>query len=255
MHFDPWTFGLQAANFLILVWLLQRFLYRPVLAIIAERQAQARKRSDEVEAARKAVEAERQALQAQAQALQAERDGALAATRQAGEAERKALLDKARAEGESIRAEAQDAFERERAELVRQAGRDAARLASAVARRLAGESAAPAIQDQMLALVRQDVAAMDAEARGRIAGRLGAGGGGVTVVTALELEPEARTRFADGLAEALGAAVAPEFRTDPALIAGVEVRFPYTILRRSWAESLKRIEAELTDDEPAAAVA
>jgi len=38
MNFSWWTFALQAANFLILVWLLRRFLFKPVGAIVARRK-------------------------------------------------------------------------------------------------------------------------------------------------------------------------------------------------------------------------
>jgi len=34
MHFDWSTFALQTVNFAILVWLLHRFLYRPVLRLL-----------------------------------------------------------------------------------------------------------------------------------------------------------------------------------------------------------------------------
>ena len=38
MHIDLWTLGLQAINVLVLVWLLARFLFRPLTAIIAQRR-------------------------------------------------------------------------------------------------------------------------------------------------------------------------------------------------------------------------
>src|SRR5271169_6452619 len=38
MNFSWWTFALQAVNFLILIWLLRRFLFKPVSAIVARRQ-------------------------------------------------------------------------------------------------------------------------------------------------------------------------------------------------------------------------
>jgi F-type H+-transporting ATPase subunit b len=38
MLIDWFTVGAQAVNFLILVWLLKRFLYRPVLAAIDARE-------------------------------------------------------------------------------------------------------------------------------------------------------------------------------------------------------------------------
>ena len=43
MHFDWSTLILQTINVLVLLWLLRRFLFRPVAAIIAQRQAAAEK--------------------------------------------------------------------------------------------------------------------------------------------------------------------------------------------------------------------
>lgn len=41
MRLDPWTLVLQAVNALVLAWLLARFLFRPVMAVIARRRADA----------------------------------------------------------------------------------------------------------------------------------------------------------------------------------------------------------------------
>ncbi len=40
MPFDWATFGLEILNFLVLVWLLARFLYRPIIGAIAKRKAE-----------------------------------------------------------------------------------------------------------------------------------------------------------------------------------------------------------------------
>ena len=39
MEFDGTTFALEIINFLVLVWLVQHFLYQPGTAAIAQRQA------------------------------------------------------------------------------------------------------------------------------------------------------------------------------------------------------------------------
>lgn len=38
MTIDPFTFALEIVNFLVLLWLLHRFLYRPIQEAIAERR-------------------------------------------------------------------------------------------------------------------------------------------------------------------------------------------------------------------------
>ena len=52
MNFDWTTFALEAINFLILVWLLKRFLYRPILDAVARRQAAVARTLADAEAAR-----------------------------------------------------------------------------------------------------------------------------------------------------------------------------------------------------------
>lgn len=39
MDFDWTTFILEIINFLILIWILKHFLYRPVLKVISERRS------------------------------------------------------------------------------------------------------------------------------------------------------------------------------------------------------------------------
>ena len=39
MHIDWWTLALQTVNVLVLIWILARFFFRPVVDIVAKRQA------------------------------------------------------------------------------------------------------------------------------------------------------------------------------------------------------------------------
>jgi len=255
MHFDPWTLGLQAANFLVLVWLLHRFLYRPVLGIIAARQAAANKLTADLATEKQAAEALRQELEAEHAAIAQERDAALRNAHEAADAERKTLLAKARAEADDLRSEAQTAFDRERADAVRSMGQDAAGLAVSIARRLLRETPAATVQDRMLDLICGDVESLPADAKRQIGERLAAGDGVVKVITAAPLDEHAARRFTDSLVKALGASTDLALQVDPDLIAGVEVHFPFTVLRRSWSEDLKRIQSELAHDDRAANVA
>ena len=50
MRIDWWTLGLQTVNVLILVALLARFLFRPVVAVMDERRAAAAKLISDAEA-------------------------------------------------------------------------------------------------------------------------------------------------------------------------------------------------------------
>jgi F-type H+-transporting ATPase subunit b len=129
MRIDWWTLALQTINLVVLVWLLGRFLLRPLAGIVAERQAAARRLLDDAEAARAAVEAERQSLAGEREAIAAGKAAALAEADREAEARRKALLDAAHAEADGIRDEAQG----EAARILAGAERDIGRRAGALA--------------------------------------------------------------------------------------------------------------------------
>jgi F-type H+-transporting ATPase subunit b len=255
MRLDFWTLALQAANFLVLLWLLQRFLYRPVLRVIAARQAAADKLTAELKAEKSAAQSMRGELEHEKQATAAAREQVLTAARAEAEAERKTLLENAKRTADDLAAQSRAGLERERAELVKTIGGDAARLATAIVRRLLRDSGGEALQRRMLELVVEDLRAMPAEAKQRIRERLAAPASPVEVVTASPLSASAARSFTSQLAELVGAPVTPSFRVDQGLLAGVEVHFLFTVLRRTWSDELQRIEAELKHDDAAQTLA
>ena len=68
------------------------------------------------------------------------------------------------------------------------------------------------------------------------------------VVTAAPLRKDEMEHVRDTLNAALGLELSFRFRVDPALIAGVELRSPDTIVRNSWRADLDRIRKELDGD-------
>jgi F-type H+-transporting ATPase subunit b len=79
MHLDWWTIGLQTINFGILVWLLYRFLYKPVLTMIDARKAEVRRQFDTVRDFEAKANAELAAVEAERAGIAAEREAALKA--------------------------------------------------------------------------------------------------------------------------------------------------------------------------------
>ena len=79
MRLDWWTFALQTVNFAILVWLLHRFLYKPVLRMIDARRAEVQHQYDEARLTEEAAKARLAELEGQRAAIAAERRAALEA--------------------------------------------------------------------------------------------------------------------------------------------------------------------------------
>ena len=150
MRIDWWTLALQAANFLVLVWLLQHFLYRPVLGIIAERQQRTDGVIAEANAAKAAAEGLRAEVKQQRGAIAKERAQALEQAHARAKQDAATLLERARADAEKLLAEERQRIEHERAEAVEALRRTAIELAGTIARRLLADATEASLDGRLL---------------------------------------------------------------------------------------------------------
>lgn len=137
-------------HFLLLVFLLHRFVYRPVLNMLAERRRRIEEGLKAAELAREEAARQRAELEKQ---LEEERRKAqervAAATRQA-EQLREQILAEARAEAERILAEAREQAQQERERILHDARRQIAELSLLVAQKVVGESLDEQKQHQII---------------------------------------------------------------------------------------------------------
>lgn len=103
MSIDWITVAAQIVNFLVLIWLLKKFLYRPILDGIDAREAEISDRMAEALRARAKAEAEEAAYHRQLESFQASKSTMASSARQAADAERAALEADTRAQLEQER--------------------------------------------------------------------------------------------------------------------------------------------------------
>lgn len=103
MSIDWITVAAQVANFLVLVWLLKRFLYRPILDGIDAREAEITDRMQEAVLAKERADAEGESYRQQRLALQAEQSDLNDSVLSKAEGQRDQLLAEARARLEQER--------------------------------------------------------------------------------------------------------------------------------------------------------
>lgn len=151
MQIDWLTVAAQIVNFLILVWLLKRLLYRPVLSAMARREKGIAERIDE--AARRGEEAANRAREyrEKAEALERAREATIAEARSEAAQERRRLLDAARREVDEQRQKWRADLQRE-AESFRQAlKRELATAVVRVSRRALADLADATLERQAVA--------------------------------------------------------------------------------------------------------
>jgi F-type H+-transporting ATPase subunit b len=115
MLIDWFTVGAQVLNFLILVWLLKRFLYKPILHAIDEREKRIAKELADADAKKGRSQKERDEFQLKNEEFDQQREALLSKAKDEARAERQRLLDEARQAADALSAKRQDALKREAA--------------------------------------------------------------------------------------------------------------------------------------------
>lgn len=247
MLIDWFTVIAQIVNFLILIWLLRRFLYRPITEAMQAREARITARL--AEADHKLDEA-RQAA-ARYERLRAEldenREGLLHEARQAAEAERRELLHAAREDFQRAQQRWRELLEQEQAAFRQELRRRAGEQTLAVTRRALADLANADLERQMVATFLQRLDGLDKAARQALADACRDGQPGLRVVTAFELPPEVRDGLARALRERLSADCEVRFETAPEVVCGLELRSDGHKLAWSLDSYLDELETRVTE--------
>jgi F-type H+-transporting ATPase subunit b len=244
MRFDWSTLALQLANFAILVWLLQRFLYRPILRLVDARRAALEREHAEATGAAETAKRQLSELQAQRAGLAGERAEALVRAQE----ESRQLVTTRREEAErdaaALMEEARRTLTREREQVLEEARRAALDLAADIARRVLAEIPESLRVQAWLERVDRHLGSLPPAERAALSGELAAGSP-LRVLTAWPLAAEAEEGWRLRLRTALGSDVSVVFETDPALIAGAELRFPHAKLSFSVAGAIAALQEEV----------
>jgi F-type H+-transporting ATPase subunit b len=249
MQFDWWTLALQTVNVLVLIWILARFFFRPVADIVARRRDETNKRLAEAAEARKAAADERtKAEQANTEA-RAAHDKLLAEAQKSAQAERAKLLEQASQDIAKLRSESEAMIARDHAAAEQKIIDHASALSVDIARRLLQRLPPDLARDAFLAALCDAIGELAPEERDSFAAAAKTGQP-IEVVTAATLPDPDSAHVRAALKEAFGLDLPLVFRSDPALLAGIELRGHNVILRNSWRADLDRIRKELSREQP-----
>ena len=224
MQIDWFTFTAQIVNFLILVWLLKRFLYGPIVNAMAEREARIADRFDEAREQEEAAEAEAAEYRQKQEALARSREKKLEAAEEDARERRRELIEEARAEANRLEEQWRAALRRERDTFLQELSRRMARETLALARRALHDLAHADLEAEVIRVFADRIGALDEDRRQGLVDAVEADPGDVSVRTAFELDADEKEALTDALRTATGSEAAPDFERDDAVGFGIELR-------------------------------
>lgn len=239
MGLDWSTFLLELINFLILVWILKRFLYAPVKAAIEERRQRVEAVLTQAQATREEAQQLRAEYESREQAWQVERDQAKAALERELKAERTRRLEEIQAELQRQRDKAAILDERRVKEGERRDQEAALALAAGFGSRLLARVADPALEARLVAMVIEDLPHLAPAHRQALAAVAANGPGQVRIQSAHPLSDEQRLALEAALSAAAGQALRCEVQQDSDLIAGLRIDAGPLVMRANLRDELR----------------
>ena len=245
MLIDWFTIGAQVLNFIILVWLLKRFLYKPILDAVDAREERIAATIADADARKAEAQKEYDEFQHKNEEFVQRRVAFLSLATNEANAKRELLLDIARKDADALSVKRQQTLLSD-AQTLNTAIRCRTQVeVFAIARKTLTDLASTSLEERMSDVFISRLGAMDGKAKEAIVHALKTASAPALVRSAFDLPPEQCVTIQKALNETFSAEVDVQFRTAPDLVSGIEFTVNGQKVGWSIAEYLVSLETSV----------
>ncbi|MEE4356170.1 MAG: F0F1 ATP synthase subunit delta [Desulfococcaceae bacterium] len=227
MIIDWFTVGAQTLNFIILVWLIKRFLYKPILNAIDEREKLIATELSDADAKKTEAQKEIEEFRHKNEAFDRQRSELVSKVADEVQTERQRMLDEARNAAEALRLKRQEMLRNEAHDLHQDIRRRTQQEVFAIARKALADLAATDLEERLAEIFTRRLREMDSQEKERLAETLRTDSdpslARALVRSAFELPAEQRAVIQNALNETFSADIRIRFETQPDMISGIEL--------------------------------
>jgi F-type H+-transporting ATPase subunit b len=242
MLVDWFTVIAQVVNFVILVWLLKRFLYQPILRAIDAREQRIASALADADAKNAEAQKERDEFRLKNEAFDQQRAALLSQATDEAKAERQRLLDEARHAADALSAKRQETLRNEAHNLNQAISRRTRQEVFAIARKALSDLATTGLEERMGEVFTRRLRALDGQAKEGFAEALKTASGPALVRSAFDLPAAQRAAIQKALNETVSAEIHVKFETAPDLVSGIELSTNGQKMAWSIADYLASLE-------------
>ncbi len=242
MLIDWFTVGAQALNFLILVWLMKRFLYKPIRNAIDAREKRIATELADADAKKTEAKRERDEFQHKNDEFDQQRAALLKKATDEANAERQRLLDEARKAADALSAKRQETLRNDAHNLNQAISRRTQQEVFAIVRKALTDLATTSLEERLGEVFTRRLRTMDGPTKEKLAAALKTASEPALVRSAFDLPVEQRAAIQNALNETFSAEVRVRFETAPDLVSGIELATNGQKLAWSIADYLGSLE-------------
>jgi len=223
MIINWFTIVAQALNFLILLWLMKRFLYKPILHAIDERDKLIAARLAEADEKKVQAQKEREDFRKKNEEFDRQRAELMEKAAGEAEAERKRLLEEARKAADALSASRQESLKSEARKLNQSIRRRTIQEVFAITRKTLKDLAGTDLEERLGEMFANRLRDMDGPAKEGLAGAIKKASVPVLVRSAFDLPAKQQAAIQTLLKETFSDKVQVSFKTSPDLVSGIEL--------------------------------
>lgn len=241
MAIDWVTVSAQIVNFLLLVWLLKRFLYQPVLSAMDRREQDIAERLGAALDREQQAEAKIQQYEEKSTALEQSCSEILnAAEAEAGE-QKKAMFVAARQQVAASREQWQRQVDEEKQAFLEELRSSAAETIQAIARKALGDLANAGLEEQMVEGFMIQLQTLDKNDRQLLLDAAGP----VHILSTFQLDSRLRSRLTRAIQQQLGSKIKVTYGQGQALLCGIELRCGSQRLGWNLADYMQELQVSI----------
>jgi len=257
MLIDWFTVGAQIVNFLILVWLLKHFLYKPILDAIDAREKRIAAELADADAKKVEAQKERTDFEDKNKAFDQQRSALLGKAADEAKAERERLIDQAKKDAESLRATQAEALRGDQIRLGSEITLLAEKEVFAIARKTLADLATVSLEERVGEVFTRRLRELDPKAKELLGAALKNSSQPALVRSAFILPADQRAAIQNALNETFSAAVQIKFEDSQDAICGIELtansqKFAWSI--SDYLTELSKKVSDLVDAQSPASV-
>lgn len=223
MLIDWFTVFAQLVNFLILMALLKRFLYKPIMQALKDREAKIARQLEEAREIKAAAERERIEYVEKIERFERQREGLLKQAHDDAAHEREKLIKAARTESDELRSAWQQALQNEQNSLNRELMRNTREEVFAISRKTLADLASVSLEQRICEVFLQRLHTLDDSEKNRLSDAIQASSSPIQVRSVFALMPEQQSAIKQAVSDVFSVNAEIEFDVDADQISGIEL--------------------------------
>lgn len=223
MEINWFTVIAQIVNFLILVWLLKRFLYKPVLNAIDEREKKIASQLEDAATKKAEAKKDQDLFRLKNETFDRERSEKMNEVHQQIDFEKQRLFEEVRKESTALRLKFEDSFkqqEQEIADRLKQKTKDAV---FKIASKTLSDLASANLEEQVVNVFIEKIKDLDGVAKSKFIDSIKNNEGAITIKSVFDLSASSKKELENAIEKVTGKQNDLQYRLEPKIVSGIEI--------------------------------